>query len=77
MGDKKMKIECEKCHKIMQVPRSDAIRLNWYKRECEDVRILCPDCYNDAEKEFQKAGDRIAERCKNLIKKLDEEIRNA
>ena len=72
-----MKVECEKCHRIMQVPRSEAIRLLWYKRECDDARILCPNCYDEAEKEFIKAGDRIIERCKNLIKKLDEEIINA
>ena len=72
-----MKIECDKCHKIMQVPRSEAIRLLWYKRECEDARVLCPDCYGEAEEEFIKAGDRIVDRAKKLIKKLDEEIRNA
>lgn len=68
-----MKMECEKCHKIIQVSRSEAIRVLWYKRKYKDLRFLCPNCYGEWEEEFEKAGDRIVERCKNLLEKLKKE----
>lgn len=66
-----MKIECDKCHKVMYVPLKEAIRLYWYKLKKE--LVVCPACGDVFEEEFKIAGDMIVERCKNLIKKLDED----